>query len=106
LDEQAVAQVRTEAWPLVRSDDELHDALSHLVTIDPVEAAPWQRWLDKLATAGRATRVTLGGGRVFWSTAENWPLLRAAFPSAVAEPPVHLPAKLEREVASTDAVVA
>ncbi len=31
LDPEAIAQVRREAWPLVRSADELHDALTNLV---------------------------------------------------------------------------
>src|SRR5690606_26785304 len=91
LDPQAVAQVRAEAWPLVRGSDELHDALTSLVTIDLLEAAPWQTWLEQLAAAGRAARVEVPGGRTFWIAAENWPILRAAYPQASAEPAVHLP---------------
>jgi ATP-dependent Lhr-like helicase len=106
LDPQAVLQVRSEAWPLVRSADELHDALTNLVVIDTLEAATWQTWLDKLADDGRATHVQVPGGRDFWTTAENWPVLRAAYPQATATPPVTLPEKLEREVTSADAAVA
>ena len=38
LDPEAIAQVRREAWPLVRDADELHDALLNLVAIDELEA--------------------------------------------------------------------
>ncbi len=106
LDPQAVAQVRAEAWPLVRSSDELHDALISLVAIDLLEAAPWQTWLEQLAAAGRAARVALPEGRVFWIVAENWPILRGAYSQVSAEPAVQLPEKLEREVTSADASVA
>jgi ATP-dependent Lhr-like helicase len=106
LDPQAVLQVRSEAWPLVRSADELHEALTNLVVIDQLEAATWQTWLDKLAADGRATHVQIPGGRDFWTTAENWPVLRGAYPQAVATPSVTLPEKLEREVTSADATVA
>ena len=41
LDPEAIAQVRREAWPLVRDADELHDALLNLVTIDERKPAPW-----------------------------------------------------------------
>ncbi len=91
LDPDATAQVRREAWPLVRSADELHDALVNLVVIDSLEAGPWQDWLPELVAAGRATRVVVSGERAFWIAAESWPILRAAFPDAVADPPVRLP---------------
>ena len=109
LDPAAIAQVRSEAWPLVRNADELHDALTSLVTINANEAAPWQSWLAALARANRATQVTVESGsnqRSFWTTAENWPVLRAAYYGATCHPPVELPAKLEREVTSADATVA
>ncbi len=109
LDSAAVSQVRAEAWPLVRSADELHDALTSLVTINASEAAAWQPWLAALAKSKRASKVvaiTPGGARTFWTTSENWPVLRAAFPEATCDPPVVLPEKLEREVTSADAAVA
>ncbi len=58
LDPDAVAQVRSEAWPLVRSAEELHDALVNLVAIDPREGEPWAGWMPALVAAGRATRLT------------------------------------------------
>ncbi len=105
LDPQAVAQVRAEAWPLVRSADELHDALTNLVAIDALEATPWKQWLEKLTAVGRAARVA-AADREFWIAAENWPIVRAAYLQATADPSIRLPEQLEREVPSADAVVA
>ena len=63
LDPEAIAQVRAEAWPLVRDADELHDALMSLVTIDALEAAPWAAWLDDSAARrpGHARRSSRPG---------------------------------------------
>jgi ATP-dependent Lhr-like helicase len=106
LDPDAVAQVRSEAWPLVRSADELHDALLNLVTIDVLEAAAWQPWLDELIAAGRATRVVRPQGRVLWIAAENWPIIQSAFNDAQADPPVSLPERLLRQVERAEAWMA
>jgi ATP-dependent helicase Lhr and Lhr-like helicase len=103
LDPEAVALVRREAWPLVRSADELHDALLSLVAIDSLEAAPWQAWLDELVRSGRTARVTRPGQGDLWIAAEKWPVLRAAFPNARPDPPVVLPEQLDRDVLDTDA---
>ncbi len=106
LDPEAVAQVRSEAWPLVRGADELHDALLSLVAIDELEAATWKPWLDELIACGRATRVVRPQARDLWIAAENWPVLQAAFSDAVAEPPVELPERLLRQVERSDAWIA
>ena len=62
LDPEAIAAVREEAWPEVRSADEMHEALTLLgfVTGDEVTAnAGWQERLDALARHQRATRLAL-----------------------------------------------
>ena len=62
LDPAAIDAVREEAWPQVRDADEMHEALSLLgfVTLDEVAANPgWHDWLQALAEAKRATRLTL-----------------------------------------------
>jgi len=102
LDPEAIALVRAEAWPLVRSADELHDALLNLVTIDEVEAGAWREWLPALVAAGRATRVMRPGQRDLWIAAENLPVVQAAFPDATADPPVELPERLQRDMARSD----
>jgi ATP-dependent Lhr-like helicase len=60
LDPQAIAAVREEAWPQVRSGDEMHEALTLLgfVTADEVaDNAGWQERLEALARHHRATRL-------------------------------------------------
>ena len=81
LDPEAIAQVAREAWPLVRSADELHDALMSLVAIDELEAGPWSVWLRRADRSGRATRVVRPGRRDLWIAAESWPVLQAPLPT-------------------------
>ncbi|HEV3022417.1 MAG TPA: DEAD/DEAH box helicase, partial [Pirellulales bacterium] len=106
LDPEAIAQVRQEAWPLVRSADELHDALLNLMAIGVLEAAPWSRWMDDLVAAGRAARVLRAGQPELWIALENWPVVHAAFPDARLEPALTLPEHLQRDVTSAEASVA
>ena len=80
LDPDAVAQVRREAWPLVRSADELHDALLSLVAIDAVERGPWQVWLDALTAADRATRVVRPGSAICGSPPKTGRSCEPCFP--------------------------
>jgi ATP-dependent Lhr-like helicase len=53
LDPDAVAQVRSEAWPTPESAEEVHEALGWMGWLTDEEAAPWRRWLDELAAARR-----------------------------------------------------
>ena len=55
LDAEAIAAVVQQAFPDVRSADELHDALLTLVLF-PAEEVPtaWSAWLEELRQAGRA----------------------------------------------------
>ncbi|SEI69079.1 ATP-dependent helicase Lhr and Lhr-like helicase [Frateuria terrea] len=62
LDPDAIAAVREEAWPQVRSGDEMHEALTLLgfVTDDEVAGnAGWRERLDALAKHHRATRFAI-----------------------------------------------
>src|SRR5205814_4333693 len=42
LDPEAIAQVRSEAWPLVRDADELHDVLLSHGALRAADAGAWQ----------------------------------------------------------------
>ncbi len=68
LDADAIRQVASEAWPLVRDADELHDALLTLILLPPVEE--WSGWHQALAAAGRAGAIEVTGRR-FWVAAER-----------------------------------
>lgn len=64
LDADAIARVRGEAWPTVRSADELHDALVVLgfISAREVEAETgWSAWLAELVAQKRVTRYSLSG---------------------------------------------
>jgi ATP-dependent Lhr-like helicase len=102
LDPAAIEQVRADAWPVVRDAEELHDALLTVGALNENEATNWRCYFDTLIDAGRATRCRTTGGQVLWIAAENWPVARTTLPGAVATPPVHLPASLQRDVSPND----
>ena len=97
LDESAIAQVREEAWPLVRSVDEMHDALFSLgfVTLPEVQRYGYESWLQSLAQQGRA--CLLHASNTLWVAAERVPCLQSIFPEASCEPTLHLPEVLLNE---------
>jgi ATP-dependent Lhr-like helicase len=106
LDPDAVAQVRREAWPLVRDAEELHDALLNLVAVDAFETSDWSAWMDELIAEGRATRVIRPRERELYAAAENWPIVQAIFPDARCEPAISLPKRLTRDVPRHEALTA
>lgn len=90
LDAGAIAAVAAEAWPSVRSSDEMHEALMSLACITPGEAARedgWAVWLDGLAASGRATRLRdTASAADLWVALERMPCVQAAYPAAIASP--------------------
>ncbi|QAU25506.1 DEAD/DEAH box helicase [Dyella sp. M7H15-1] len=104
LDPEAIAAVRAEAWPEVRSADEMHEALNVLgfVTTHEVEAnAGWRDWLHKLANVHRATLLTpspcsQGEGPSscdVWACAEKLPLWQTIHGSVSMHPAIAAPAE-------------
>jgi ATP-dependent helicase Lhr and Lhr-like helicase len=78
LDPAAIAQVRDEAWPDVRTPDELHDALltSGFLTEEEGlagrDGVSWGDWFAALVTAGRARAARVSdAGPVLWVAAER-----------------------------------
>ncbi|HWG68694.1 MAG TPA: DEAD/DEAH box helicase [Steroidobacteraceae bacterium] len=62
LDAQAIARVRTEAWPDATTPDELHDALLSLtfLTEDERRSNPaWPPLMEVLAAAGRVAQLRM-----------------------------------------------
>ena len=78
LDATAIAEVAGESWPVVRSADELHDALLTLAVVPPVSA--WQAWYDELEQAGRATTVVADEVRL-WVATERHDLAVVLYPA-------------------------
>jgi ATP-dependent Lhr-like helicase len=109
LDPEAIAQVRAEAWPIVRDPDELHDTLSSMCLVRDDEAPEWTPHFNELVAKGRALRVDLLAAATswphFWTVAERWPLVKSLFPEAVPEPVPHLPERVRQNWESAEAIV-
>lgn len=97
LDAEAIAEVESESWPVVRDADELHDALLTLIVMPPSEE--WRTFFDTLAAARRVT--SLDG---LWVAAERLDLACRVYPAAIAVPAIEsvpgpLPGTVEECVA-------
>ncbi len=111
LDAAALETVKAEAWPMVRSEDELHDALVLLGYMTEEEGRygdgldSWEGLLDSLIAQNRATRLITANGAVLWVAAERVPLLEAIYSNHKYEPSLSLPAKIKnQEWEETDAI--
>lgn len=106
LEPDAINRVREEAWPSIRSADELHDALYTLglMTADELQRSNADSHFGQLIAQGRATAVqTTMGPRVI--CAERLPCVRAALPQAEFERELMLPDELAREEWSADEAI-
>ena len=107
LDQQAIDEVRAQAWPDARNADEMHEALMGLGTVTDGEARDngWLPLLQSLAKSRRATRVATGEGQ--WWAAERLPQARALHPGAAWSPKIAAPEEYAaRTWTREDAVVA
>jgi len=91
LDPAAIAQVREEAWPDVRDEDELHDVLHTLIVLPidqigaaTVKIAQWQWFFENLLRQHRATTV-ISQGRRYWIAAERAKVSALLFPTNAFE---------------------
>ncbi|HEY5804784.1 MAG TPA: DEAD/DEAH box helicase [Lysobacter sp.] len=116
LDASAIEAVREEAWPQVRSVDEMHEALMGLgvVTTREVRENGWADWLARLAKDHRATvlqnvastrgvvvragvAVPDNEGTGLWCAAERLPQLQIIHPQSELQPPIEAPAEFARQ---------
>ncbi len=96
LDAGAIEAVAEESWPQVRNADEMHEALVALACVTQGEAAAnpgWGDWLAALAGGGRATRLRADEFDC-WVALERLACVGAAWPDAVATPPLTMPDRL------------
>lgn len=101
LDPEAIAAVRNEAWPDVRSADEMHEALNVLGFVTEEEARTnesWLDWLHKLAKVHRATQLTprqkqASTAHGMWICAEKLPMWHAVHEHASLDPSITAPAE-------------
>jgi ATP-dependent helicase Lhr and Lhr-like helicase len=91
LDPEAIAQVKSEAWPIVRDADELHDALLSSGALLDAEARSWLGFFDELRSRGRAALIEGSGVPALWVATERWPMIRAIWPEASARPELAIP---------------
>jgi ATP-dependent helicase Lhr and Lhr-like helicase len=79
LDPEAIARVRSEAWPDAGTPDELHDALLWLTFLTDAECsanASWPPLMEQLAAQGRVLRLFAPGGAVLWVASERQALFQ------------------------------
>ena len=99
LDSAAIEKVREEAWPTIRTADELHDALMVLGFITEKEAEKgksndvldfgWQSFFNQLAESSRATKLIISeGGEAILVAAERLEEFQQLFPKATIQPEI------------------
>jgi len=92
LDPDAIARVRSEAWPQPENADEMLDALSLLGYATEAEARDnpgWADMLGELARQGRAAQLRLTGIAP-WIARERLPEFAVLFPGCATEPALPL----------------
>ncbi len=104
LDEAAIAQVREEAWPVVRDAEELHGALLSLGALPVTQGRPWRSWFESLAAEGRAGEWHREGLPPLWAAAERWSMLIAACSGGRGVPEPARPEPLVKAWEEADAV--
>jgi ATP-dependent Lhr-like helicase len=79
LDPAAIDRIVERSWPDIQSADELHDLMLTVIAIpeesDVFAHSPkplWDEYFLQLRTSGRATRMSLSGGHVYWVCAERF----------------------------------
>jgi ATP-dependent Lhr-like helicase len=96
LDPEVIAQVKAEAWPLVRDADELHDMLLSQGMLQVADGQAWQPFFDQLRSAGRAAETQSENGTAFWVATERWPLIQAIWPNAQPRPAISVPSEVRQ----------
>src|SRR5262249_44321893 len=84
--------------------DELHDVLLSQGALPISEGAPWNEYFEQLRLTGRAAVVNGPSIPSFWAATERWPLIRAIWPCARAEPVVLVPSGVRMEWSREEAV--
>ncbi len=88
LDQEAVREESDNAWPRIRDEDELHDALLTLGVLPEgppglerpmLQGLPLWSWLERLADSGRAYRISTTSGLAGWVAAERTEVVRRAY---------------------------
>ncbi|MFO0948222.1 MAG: DEAD/DEAH box helicase [Planctomycetota bacterium] len=106
LDPEAIRQVKSEAWPVVRDREEMHDTLLLLGMLPGAEAQEWLEPLRELGSKGRATELWINDRDRFWVAAERLPMIQRLFPSSEPRPALKLPSTIRTEYTIEEAATA
>lgn len=90
LDQAAIAEVKEEIWPDVRSADELHDMLQTVIAFtpnmqfadNPSLSPTWQPYLLELMQSGRAN-IAIYQHKSFWVAIERSEAFNMLYPEAI-----------------------
>jgi ATP-dependent Lhr-like helicase len=110
LSPEAVAQVRSEAWPYMQNPDELHDALwtlGYLSDADFKRDSSLESHLQTLARDNRATRLLINKSSKdgLYVCAERLPQWLALYPEAELDPAIQAAGPLTRKEWDADAAL-
>ncbi len=88
LDQHAIDTVRSECWPDLRDEHELHDLLQSAVVlplflIDTDDARHWPSFYERLTHAGRAKTIDCGGVPC-WIATERLAYATSLWPSSAS----------------------
>ena len=103
LDQAAIDHVRAQAWPLVRSSDELLDTLKACGIVALRLAKEWLELFDQLVEDGRACQAVIGS-EPFMMACEMRPLVEAAYTKVRFEPEFTLPEHIDDTWSKEDAL--
>ena len=104
LDPEAINTVRSDAWPEVRSPDELHDALVLAGYVTEEEGKKgdqyggWTEYYAVLEGDRRAATLVTEGGKRLWTPLERRIHFEGVHPSGRFEPAEDIPADVRRNL--------
>jgi len=84
LDPDIIADVQQQAWPDIRSADELHDVLQTLIAAPP--KSEWQQWMNELIAEKRIV-MALVGDEIYLVAAEKLKTFIAIYSQAILTTP-------------------
>lgn len=102
LDDEAIKVVREQAFPTIRDENELHEALYNFILYPAKWAKEWEGWFKKLVIENRAFSISVEG-ELFWAATERLMLVKALYPENKYALFDVLPDKLKVEWESVDA---
>ena len=114
LDAEAISAAARDAWPRVRSPDELHDALLTLGMMSEADIdAPnngaskedLECWFQELVRQGRASVLCHPDGYHTWTATESAAMVLSAFPGATLQPEPPAPFLKQGLMSQEDAVL-